>query len=404
MQNVLIEKPYKFVPRVQNSWAQTLYAWSPLFPRKLNKLQGVNQYEFRNKHLLKESLDAGHGIVLAPNHARLADPMIMLYLIREIPCNFYAMASWHLFNQGWSTRISIRLMGAFSVNREGLDRQAVEHAIDILDKAERPLLIFPEGSTSRTNDQLMAFMDGPSFIARNAAKRRAKKNPNDKVVVHPIGIKYIYSGDIEKTCDEVLTRLERKISWLPQTHMPLIDRLTKLGNGMLTLKEVEYGITSHQGSLRERQSRLVNRLLHPLEKEWLGGEKEGGIATRIKNLRVQIFPEMSRNELAPKERKRRWRQLEETYLAQQVDCYPGQYVKDYPSVDRILETIEKLEEDLTDNCTIHGNLKAIIDIGEAIEVSRKRERGQTSDPLTAKIRESLESKLQNLQGESQMYS
>ena len=295
-------------------------------------------------------------------------------------------------------------MGAFSINREGLDRQAVEHAIDILDKAERPLLIFPEGSTSRTNDQLMAFMDGPSFIARNAAKRRAKKNPEDKVVVHPIGIKYVYSGDIEKTCDEVLTRLERKLTWLPQQDLPLLDRIMKLGNGILTLKEVEYGITDHKGTLRDRQSRLVNVLLHPLEKEWLGGEKEGGIATRIKNLRVKIFPEMSRNELDPKEHKRRWRQLEETYLAQQVDCYPGQYVAEHPSVDRILETVEKFEEDLTDKCTIHGNLKAIMDIGEAIEVSPKRERGQTTDPLTTAIRECLEAKLQKLQGESQMYS
>ena len=69
----------------------------------------------------------------------------------------------------------VRLMGAFSVNREGLDRAAVDYAVNVLVEAKRPLLIFPAGTTSRTNDRLMALMEGPGFIARTAAKKRAKK-------------------------------------------------------------------------------------------------------------------------------------------------------------------------------------------------------------------------------------
>jgi 1-acyl-sn-glycerol-3-phosphate acyltransferase len=341
--------------------------------------------------------------LLTPNHPRLADPMVMMFVARETPCNFYTMASWHLFNQGWLTRLAIRLMGAFSVNREGMDRQAIDQAIEILQNAERPLIIFPEGATSRTNDQLMALMEGPSFIARNAAKRRAKQDPDKKVVVHPVGIKYVFSGDIERTCNEVLSRLEQKLTWRPQTDMPLIDRIVKFGNGMLTLKEIEYGITDHHGTLRQRQTRMVNRLLHPLEKEWLGGHQEQGIAIRIKNLRVKIFPELSRNELESSERRRRWRQLEDTYLAQQIDCYPEDYITDCPSVDRILETIEKFEDDLTDRCTIHGHLKAIIDIDQPIEVLSTRTRGESTDPLMDQIRERLETKLKELQSESAMY-
>ncbi len=172
---------------------------------------------------------------------------------------------------------------------------------------------------------------------------------------------------------------------------------------MLTLKEIEYGTTDHSGSLRQRQTRMVNRLLHPLEQEWLGGQQEQGIAIRIKNLRVKIFPELSRNEIDSRERRRRWRQLEDTYLAQQIDCYPEDYITDYPSVDRILETIEKFEDDLTDRCTIHGHLKAIIDIDQPIEVSATRARGESTDPLMDQIRERLEAKLKELQSESAMY-
>ena len=298
-------------------------------------------------------------------------------------------------------RNALRWMGAFSVNREGLDRQAVDHAIEILQTGERPLIIFPEGMTSRTNDQLMALMEGPAFIARTAAKRRAKRDAG-KVVVHPVGIKYVFQGDLKVVCDDVLTRIEKKLSWRPSKDMPLVERLIKVGNGLLTLKELQYGINEPVGTHRQRQTAMVNRLLGPLENEWLGKEEQHdeGIALRIKSLRMKIFPEMTRNELDAKERKRRWKQLEDTYLAQQIDCYPENYVSENPTVDRILETIEKFEEDLTDNCTVHGKLKVIIDICEPIEVSTERVRGVNEDPLMTAIRESLEAKLDKLQSQS----
>ena len=65
-------------------------------------------------------------------------------------------------------------MGAFSVYREGVDRQAINTAVDILVEGKRPLVIFAEGAISRHNDELMPLMDGTAFIARTAAKRREK--------------------------------------------------------------------------------------------------------------------------------------------------------------------------------------------------------------------------------------
>ena len=187
MQNVFIEKPYKFVPPIRTTFWQKLFIRLGIPGRLLRKREGVIEHECRNLDLLKKSLDAGHSIILTPNHPRMSDPVLMGHLANETPCSFYAMASWHLFNQGWFSKFMVRGMGAFSVNREGMDRQAIDFAIESLQNVERPLLIFPEGTTSRTNDQLMALMEGPAFIARTAAKRRAKSD-GGKVVVHPIGI------------------------------------------------------------------------------------------------------------------------------------------------------------------------------------------------------------------------
>ena len=95
--------------------------------------------------------------------------------------------------------------------------------------------------------------------------------------------------------------------------------------------------------------------------------------------------------------------MEQTYLAQQIDCYPDQYLTEFKSVDRILETLEKFEEDLNDKCRVHGDLKVILDVGEAIEVPTKRDRGAESDPLIVQIREQLNAQLLEFRKESKLY-
>ena len=121
---------------------------------------------------------------------------------------------------------------------------------------------------------------------------------------------------------------------------------------------------------------------------------------------MKIFPDLSRNKVEPEERARRWRHLERTYLAQQVDCYPENYLvdTDRTSIDRIMETIEKFEEDLYDKCRIHGELKVVMDIGEAIEVSPKREKSTEGDPLMMRIRDDIQVMLTEMQDESKTYS
>jgi 1-acyl-sn-glycerol-3-phosphate acyltransferase len=375
--------------------------WSGMFRRQLQKQHGVVECECRNLEHLRASLEAGHGVMLTPNHPRTADPLAMSFVAQETPCLFYIMASWHLFHQGVMMRWILRTAGAFSVHREGLDRQSVDEAVKMLVDAKRPLLIFPEGTTSRTNDRLMALMEGPAFIARTAAKRRQEQG---KVVVHPVAIRYLFRGDLERACTRVLQSIEHKLTWRPNTEMPLIRRIVTVGNALLTLKEMQYGLSHMEGkTLRQRQTQLVNHLLHPLEQQFLGGPRGDGIAVRIKNLRMKIFPQMMQEGIGKSERARFWQMIEDTYLAQQIDCYPENYLTEFPSVDRILETVEKFEEDLTDQARVHGGLKVVIDIDPAIEVSPKREKSPDGDPLMITIQQRLESKLLELQQESQMF-
>ena len=147
----------------------------PYLRRYLRKAYGVHSVECRHVERLRASLAAGHSIMLAPNHCRMSDPMVLGILGMEADCHLFAMASWHVFKQSRFQTFMIRRMGAFSVFREGNDRQAIDTAIDILVERRRPLIMFPEGAITRHNDLIEEMMEGPSFIARQAAKRLKKQ-------------------------------------------------------------------------------------------------------------------------------------------------------------------------------------------------------------------------------------
>ena len=403
MQNIIVEKPYKFRPPCRGTIWSSLIQQFNLFTRFLRRKEGVVDHEVRHLDRLLESLQAGHGILITPNHSRNADPLVMGWITKAAKCHVYAMASWHLFNQDWFTSWAIHKMGGFSVYREGIDRQAINMAVDILNTAERPLVIFPEGAVTRTNDQLHALLDGVAFIARSAAKRRRRRSADLKVVVHPVALKYFFQGDLNLVADEVLTRIEQRLSWRPQRELPLMSRVGKVGMALLSLKELEYFESTQQGSLEQRLNRLIQRLVVPLEEEWFGQSQQGSVIPRIKALRMKILPEMVRGEVDEEERQRRWKQLADLYLVQQISCYPPDYLSKFPSRDRIFETLERFEEDLTDQVQVHGSLKVVIDIGEAIEVSPDRDRTLKSDPLMNQLETQLQEMLDELAKESPLW-
>lgn len=400
MHNVVVEKPYRFTSELRHPFWPAMIQALDLHSYYLRRKEGLYGFELRGVEHLRESLQQRHGILLTPNHTRYADPMALGYLSKAAGCHLYAMASWHLYNEGWFKTFAIRAMGAFSIHREGVDRQAINRAIEIIETAERPLVIFPEGTVSRTNDHLHALLDGVAFIARTAAKRRAKADPPQKVVVHPVALKYLFQDNLDEAVGPALTEMEQRFSWRPQLHLTTYQRVTKLVRALLALKEVEYFGEPQTGSYHERWEGLINRLLNPIEREWLGELATGPVVPRVKALRTKILPDLVQNLVTPAERARRFEQLHDIYLAQQVSCYPPDYLVTRPSVDRVLETVERLEDDLFQKVRVHGRLKVIIEVGEPIEVAPQRDRKAEVDPLMTLLEERMQRMLDQLALES----
>jgi 1-acyl-sn-glycerol-3-phosphate acyltransferase len=395
MQNVVIDKPYTFIPpRLSRFW---LWVARRLAGRQLLKDFGIREVECRGAERLHASLAAGHGAMLVGNHCRPCDPLVMDTLARAVGRPFHTIASWHLFMESRFKRFLLPRIGAFSVYREGMDRESLKCAVNTLVEGNQPLVIFAEGIISRNNDRLLHFMEGPAFMARTAAKQRA----DGKVMIHPVFIRYFFEGDLAATVEPVVAAIEARLSWQPQTQLPLWERIAKVGKALLALKEIEYLGAPQPGTPRERLARLMDHLLVPLEEQWSAGRHDGDPMARVKRLRTSILPDLVSSELPEAERAARWRQLADVYLVQQLWCYPGDYPGP-PTAEQILETVERYEEDLTDVARAHPPIRAVITVGAGIEVGAGRDRTQAVDPVTVAIREQMELLLEQSKSERRM--
>jgi hypothetical protein len=121
----------------------------------------------------------------------------------------------------------------------------------------------------------------------------------------------------------------------------------------------------------------------------------------VKDLRSAILRDMVNGGVPEEERERRWQQLDACYYAQQMSHYPRDYVSRGPNVpEHVLETVERLEEDLTDEVRVYGPLHAIVEMGEAIEVSPARDRRAKTDPIMEGIESQLRTMLAGLAAEA----
>lgn len=426
--SVVLNRPYEFVPPHRgNGWPSFIQTFR-IVDFFLKRKEGVVGYECRGLDHWKSSLDRGDGILLAPNHCRYADPLVLGWPSRELKSHVHAMASWHLFNKSRIDTFAIRRMGGFSVNREGSDRTSLETAIEILATAKRPLILFPEGTTNRTNDVLKPLLDGVAFIARSAAKRR-QKDGGGNVVMHPVALKYLCVGDIGPWADQQLRRLEDRLGWSRPVGQTILQRTVRLAEGLLALKEIEYFGHSQSGDLPARRDALIQHVLGQSERR-LGRDPESDdVRSRVRAIRTEVvtrhfaeWNEHRSNENRSNEQKLNEPKLNEQRLevdhsrhsrwiadaqaadlAQDLLSYPNCYLEtDQVTDTRIVETIQRMQETFFGRADVGAPLKVIIQCDAAIPVSvEKPPRGQP-DPMMTELKTRLTVMLESLSAEARL--
>lgn len=378
-----------FAPDYSPCWAPLLVRGGALMLRHRFRVQRLQVTGLERVRELKAK---GHPILLSPNHADHADPSALLVAGRQHGLAFQFMAARECFEQGRMSAFVMQRLGCFSVDREGADVAAIKTALKILDEARHPLVVFPEGEIWHHHETLDELNEGVSAIAL-----RASSGKGLACHVVPVGLRFCHDPAIAETFSERLARLERTIWWKPRPAMPVVDRIYRLGRGLLAIKEEEYLGHAQSGDLASRIVSFQRELVETVEDTLQQKASSDRVPDRVKALRRVVRRELTESmaPLPPERRTLLLDQLDTLFLVVQLYSYPGNYLRESPSVDRIAETVFKLEEDVLGRGTYPLPRSAFIRCGEPIDVRAfAAARGLTAKtgvgPLTRHLAEAIQ--------------
>lgn len=329
------------------SWSPRLSPWfvracglfRPLIQRRLFQIESI---EWDGVEHLASALQRGDGVLIIANHYTYADPFILAAAADTVRRPFYFMTAWQVFGtSGWLKQETLRRLGCFSVDREGTDARSIRTAVEILQTSRHPLVIFPEGEMYHTGDRVMPFHEGPAGILLIAAKR----SPRPLVCI-PAAFKYYYTADPAQALASLAGRLEESLHWRQRPDMNLEARIQRLAAGALALKELEHLGQTQSGTLPDRLIALAECLLARLEQKYGVVPSSPQFPQRVRSLRQRVLNAAVESATDDAVRQPDANELEELFLVTQLMSYPANYLADNPSIERVAETLDKLEEDV----------------------------------------------------------
>lgn len=383
------EKPPRWWgPKLSPFWVKVC---GPVRRRMQVRTQRLREIEVRGLEHLRAADAAGRGILITPNHSGHADAYIMYEAAQRLGKPFYFMTAWQVLGlQNVFRRTFLRWHGCFSVDREGTDLRAFKQTVEILQSEPNPLVIFPEGEVYHLNERVTPFREGPATMALAAARKAERE-----VVCVPCGIRYAYIEDPTAELLEVMDRLEEAMFWRPRPDVPLAKRIYQLGEGLLALKELEYLGKTCEGSVPERVANLAEQILSGLEERYgisSDGTNPTKVPERVKGCRqhaIKVLGELAEDSV---ERRAYHNDLDDLFLVVQMFSYPGDYVSENPTIERLAETLDKFEEDVLGRttATIRGARKATVTFGEPIVVTVDRKNRNAGAELTRKLEQEVQ--------------
>jgi 1-acyl-sn-glycerol-3-phosphate acyltransferase len=351
---------------------------------------GLVEIQVLGAERVRQLIQDNHALLITPNHSTHADAYAIYAGADAIGVPFYMMAAWQVFaDKSWLGQQVLRWHGCFSVDREGTDLRAFKQAVEVLEKRREPLVVFPEGEVYHCNARVRPFRDGAAAIALSAGKRGRRP-----IACVPCGIWYEYIDSPEAELLKLMDDLEREMFWRPRPDLPLHERIYRFAEVPLMIKELEFLGRAGSGPLPQRLDTLIDKVLSNVEVRYGITQHTGKAPERVKELRFRVIQELKREDLDDTARRRLQNDLDDVFLAVQLYSYPGDYVAEEPTIERMAETLDKFEEDVLNrySATVRGTRRARIMFGEPIAVQRSTDRKMAVPQLT----EALEHGVQQL--------
>ncbi|REJ73983.1 MAG: 1-acyl-sn-glycerol-3-phosphate acyltransferase [Planctomycetota bacterium] len=355
----------------------------------------VNEIQVHGVEHLRDAMQREQGILITPNHPGSADAYIMQHVADQVGQPFYFMAAWQLFDESKRLgRFVLRKHGVFSVDREGTDIRAFKQAVQILSDEPAPLVIFPEGEVYHVNDRLTPLREGAAAIALSAVRRGQRP-----LAIVPTAIKYQYLEDPRPELLKVMDELETKIFWRPQRHLDLAERIYRFAEGPLALKELEYLGSTSAGPLPDRVAALRDAVLSQWEEHYGQPKANATAPERIKALRHQIIKRIDAGGDGS-DTAQHSNALDDVFFCVQLFSYPGDYVVQSPTIERIAETIDKFAEDVLgkSRTSVCAPRRVVVSLGDPIAVDHSPDAAGSSDrkAVVSSLTRQLEERMQRL--------
>lgn len=373
MRRLRNDLPYTFRPPLHRPWIRPVGMWVNRRLHMERKYQ-VTRIESRGMDAVAALCEAGHSVLLAPNHSDHSDPHVLMELCARYALRPSFMGAREIFEVSALSGWALQSMGVFSVDRDGPDLSAIKAAISLLEAGGDPLVMFPEGEIYHHHRRLDPLNEGVASILLKVASRIS----NHKAFLLPMALRFFHDASVEETFRDRLSRLEDRIGWMPRPALSVDERVVRLASGVLALKETEFLGAARGGSVQERLIRLCDDLLSQVESRYPRDGKAATPPERVRALRYRIRRRLLDGEPPPdaEQREQLLDDLDRVFTALQAHSYMGDYITVDPTTDRRAEMIMKLEEDLLGFPTYPVPRTCRVTAGEPIAVNNLLASGQ----------------------------
>ena len=383
--------PRWWSPKLSRRWVAL---WRPFRKREQRRKHRLLEVEVRGAERIRDSLREGCGVLVTPNHCSHADCFVLYEAADQVGVPFYAMMAWQVFARSGRLRQQIlRWHGAFSIDREGTDLTALRTAREILQAEPSPLAIFPEGEVYHLNERLTPFREGPAVLALLAARKGTRP-----IACFPCAMRYFYVQDPTRELTELMDQLEESLHWRPRRDLDLPQRIYHLAEGALALKEIEVMGRTSSGDLPDRIDSLIEFALGRVERGHGLLAAGRSVPERVKVARHELMAQLESLPQDDPAREGLEEELDDLFLVVQAFSYPGDYVAEKSSIERIAETLDKFEEDLlgVKTATIRGARRAVFSIGEPIILPAAARQELSAQDLTHVLQERVSELLRSI--------
>lgn len=320
----------------------------------------------------------GQRVLMAPSHSGGLEVFVMFHLSRMLRREWHYMAGHESFLpplQGWL----LQHVGCYSIVRASPDRESFRTTRRILAEGKRSLVVFPEGESVFQNDVVLPFQEGVAQLAFWALEDLAKQGDPPPLHFLPMAIKYIYLNDMRAEIERALARLERKVGITVPLGATYYTRLRAVGEVVLSIGESDYGVKPAPGaSLDERLQHIKHIIVERIALALgVADDPQRPLVDRIRLLFNEIerwsYEDLDESEYLRERRQQRQEKARVLYddlmrVLQMAALHEG-YVGETQTPERFLEVIGRLELEVYRRRWVRGPRKAIIQVGEPINVT-----------------------------------